>query len=106
MLAQLATRLLQLIELWLILESIKKEYAALLRETNTRSNQRRACLFCFLLRLHFFVKLDGLRRRRALQASLLVFRGSVPVDHVPGNFFPLATFGAVVADAVSVDLIF
>jgi hypothetical protein len=100
-LVEFATGLLKFVELWLVLESVEQEHAAFLGETQAGGHVRGAGLFRFLLGFQFLVELDGLRRRRSLQAALLVFVGGVPVNEVLGNLLPFAALGAVVADAVS-----
>src|SRR6266700_1189967 len=56
--------------------------------------------FEFLIQLARF---RGLSRTGATCVELI---GGFPVDQILGQFFPLATIGAAVADAVALNLIF
>src|SRR5208337_3722939 len=100
-----AAGLLQFRQLGLILIGIEEKDAALIGEVQTRRDLRGAQLFSVALGFQFLVEFDGFGSEFARLAALLKLVGRVPVDEGVRDFFPLAAFGAEIADAVAVNLI-
>jgi len=88
------------------LKVVEQKDAGVFGKTEAWGDEREGgfCFFRFVL--EFLIELDGFGGRGGGGALVLVFVGGGPVDKRVGEFFPFFALRAVVADAVSFDLLF